>query len=107
MRCYNPHPDQARVAQLDRASAFEAEGWGFESLHACCKWVTLVQMPRKIHGSTDIITDMKTKPSVRPGQARCRTPLITDGTKAPCLKTPARIFDKVFYDSMRCLTYFP
>ena len=26
---------RARVAQLDRASAFEAEGWGFESLRAC------------------------------------------------------------------------
>ena len=30
------YPTDARVAQLDRASAFEAEGWGFESLRACC-----------------------------------------------------------------------
>ena len=38
---YTSHPDQARVAQLDRASAFEAEGCGFESLHACFRvWHT-------------------------------------------------------------------
>ena len=32
----------ASVAQLDRASAFEAEGWGFELLHSHQKRTTIL-----------------------------------------------------------------
>ena len=41
----------APVAQLDRASAFEAEGWGFDSLRARCKIVIPFQKLCSLRGS--------------------------------------------------------